>query len=71
LAAGNFRDCKPLRDGIWEMRVDAGPGYRIYYAITGRDRVLLLCGGDKRRQWDDVQRAVEYWKDYQQRTMKP
>jgi putative addiction module killer protein len=71
LAAGNFGDCKPLRDGVWEMRIDIGPGYRIYYAIAGRTCVLLLCGGDKRKQSADINRAVEFWKDYQQRTVKP
>lgn len=47
LAAGNIGDCKPLRDGLWELRIDWGPGYRIYYAMTGKESVLLLNGGDK------------------------
>ena len=68
LAVGNFGDCKPLRDGVWDLRIDFGPGYRVYYAISGRTRVLLVCGGDKRRQSADVARAVEYWNDYQRRT---
>jgi putative addiction module killer protein len=68
LAAGNFGDCKPLRDGVWELRVDWGPGYRIYYAMAGRVCVLLLCGGDKRTQAADIKQAVEYWNDYKQRT---
>ena len=71
LAAGNFGDCKPLRDGVWELRIDWGPGYRVYYAMVGRMCVLLLCGGDKRKQSADINRAVEYWNDYQQRTRKP
>lgn len=71
LEAGNFGDCKPLRDGVWELRVDWGPGYRVYYAMTGRICLLLLCGGDKRRQSADIDRAVEYWSDYQRRTRKP
>ena len=71
LAVGNFGDCKPLREGVWELRVDWGPGYRVYYAMFERSRVLLLCGGDKRRQAADIQRAVEYWNNYQQRTAKP
>lgn len=68
LAAGNFGDCKPVRDGVWELRIDWGPGYRIYYANTGRACVLLLCGGDKRRQSADIDRAVEYLRDYKRRT---
>jgi putative addiction module killer protein len=67
LAAGNFGDCKPLREGVWELRIDWGPGYRVYYAMAGRTCVLLLCGGDKRRQAADIARAIEYWKDYQTR----
>jgi len=69
-AAGNFGDCKPLREGVWELRIDFGPGYRVYYAISGRTMILLLCGGDKRRQAADVERAVEFWSDYQRRTKK-
>ena len=71
LAAGNFGDCKPLMDGVWELRIDWGPGYRIYYAMIGRTCVLLLCGGDKRKQSADINRAVGYWNDYQRRTQKP
>jgi putative addiction module killer protein len=71
LAAGNFGDCRPLRNGVWELRIDWGPGYRVYYAMAGRMCLLLLCGGDKRKQSADVNRAVEYWNDYQRRTPKP
>jgi putative addiction module killer protein len=70
LAAGTFGDCKPLRDGVWELRIDWGPGYRVYYAMTGRTAVLLLCGGDKRTQSADLNRAVGYWNDYQRRIEK-
>ncbi len=68
LAAGNFGDCKPLRAGVWELRIDYGPGYRVYYGMRDRARVLLLCGGDKRRQSRDISRALEFWKDYKERT---
>jgi putative addiction module killer protein len=71
LVVGNFGDCKPLRDGIWELRIDWGPGYRVYYAMIGQACVLLLCGGDKRRQSASIHRAVEYWNDYQRRTEQP
>ena len=71
LAAGNFGDCKPLMDGLWELRIDVGPGYRVYYAMIDRARVLLLCGGDKRRQSADISRAGRYWNDYQSRMKKP
>src|SRR5437773_9639009 len=71
LAAGNFGDCKPIRAGVWELRIDWGPGYRVYYALAGRTCVLLLCGGDKRKQSADIDRAVQYWADYQRRTRIP
>lgn len=68
LAAGNFGDCKPVGNGVWELRIDYGPGYRLYYALTGRKVVLLLSGGDKRTQAADIKRAIEYWKDFSRRT---
>lgn len=70
LAVGNFGDCKALRDGVSELRIDWGPGYRVYFAMSGRTCVLLLCGGDKRKQTADIKRAVEYWRDYKRRTEK-
>jgi putative addiction module killer protein len=70
LTAGNFGDCKPLRAGVWELRIDWGPGYRIYYALAGKTVVLLLLGGDKRKQATDIERAIVCWQDYQRRTSK-
>src|SRR5688572_13026356 len=67
LALGHFGDCKPLREGVWELRIKWGPGYRVYYAMAEDECVLLLCGGDKRRQTADINRAVEYWNDYKRR----
>lgn len=71
LTLGNFGDCKPLRDGVWELRINYGPGYRVYYALVGRTCVLLLCGGDKRTQTTDINRAVLCLKDYRHRIEKP
>jgi putative addiction module killer protein len=71
LAAGNFGDCKPLRQGVSELRIDWGPGYRVYYAMIGRECVVLLCGGDKRRQSSDIERALQYLKDYKERAGNP
>lgn len=68
LAAGNFGDCRPLRQGLSELRIDWGPGYRVYYSMIGRECVLLLCGGDKRRQSGDIERALGHLKDYKERT---
>ena len=67
LAHGLFGDCKPLRDGVWELRIDEGPGYRVYYARSGRRAILLLCGGVKGTQAKDIQNAVDYWTDWQER----
>ncbi len=65
LESGNFGDHKFCRDGVWELRVDVGPGYRVYYAIAGGQIVILLCGGDKRTQEADIDMAVRYWQDWQ------
>jgi putative addiction module killer protein len=67
MAAGNFGDCKPLRDGVQELRVDVGPGYRVYLSRQGPVMVLLLCGGDKGDQSRDIERAIAYLKDWKQR----
>ena len=69
LSAGNFGDCKALRGGLFELRINWGPGYRVYYALVDRVCVLLLCGGDKRKQSSDIKRALEYLKDYRERTL--
>lgn len=67
MAGGNFGDCKPLAGGVWELRIDHGPGYRVYYAKAGKEIVLLLIGGDKRRQQADIETAQSYWQDWQER----
>ena len=71
LAAGNFGDCKSLHQGLFELRIDWGPGYRVYYAMVGTACVLLLCGGDKRKQSSDIDRVREYLKDYKDRSGTP
>jgi putative addiction module killer protein len=65
---GNFGDHKFCRDGVWELRINAGPGHRVYYGLTDERLVLLLCGGNKRSQDADIDRAVDYWQDWQRRT---
>lgn len=67
MATGNLGDCKPLQDGVWELRIDYGPGYRIYYAKAGKKLLLLLIGGDKGKQQSDIEKAIGYWKDWNRR----
>lgn len=67
MAAGNFGDCKPLRDGVLELKIDIGPGYRVYLSRQGPLLVLLLCGGDKTDQSRNIERAIAYLKDWKQR----
>ncbi len=67
MAAGNLGDCKPLRDGVQELRIDHGPGYRVYLSRQGPVLVLLLCGGDKADQSRDIERAIKYLNDWKKR----
>ena len=55
---GNFGDHKSVKGGVFEMRVDIGPGYRVYYFQRGKQIVVLLCGGDKRTQRADIAEAI-------------
>ena len=64
LAMGNPGDVKPTQSGVSELRIDYGPGYRVYYQQRGKTIVLLCCGGDKRTQDADIRRAVEIAKNW-------
>ena len=66
LEAGNFGAAKALHDGVFELRLDFGPGYRVYYVRDGKTIIILLGGGSKRRQSADIAAAVERWKRYKQ-----
>lgn len=63
---GNFGDSKALQEGISELRLHFGSGYRVYYGKVGRRVVLLLCGGDKGSQQRDIKKALNYWEDYKE-----
>jgi len=71
LKAGLLGDWKSVGEGVYELRIDYGPGYRVYYAQDGEALIILLCGGDKRSQAKDIERAHAYWKDYKAREPKP
>ena len=64
---GNLGDHKFCRDGVWELRLDIGAGYRVYYALMTADHVLLLLGGTKPTQRVDIQQAVNHWREWQRR----
>ncbi|HXR03186.1 MAG TPA: type II toxin-antitoxin system RelE/ParE family toxin [Verrucomicrobiae bacterium] len=66
LETGNCGASKPLREGVFELRLDFGPGYRVYYGREGRTIIILLGGGSKRRQDADIAAAVERWKRHKQ-----
>ena len=61
---GNPGDCKPVGEGVSELRVDYGPGYRVYFGQQGQTLVVLLCGGDKRTQDRDIRLAKLYWYEF-------
>jgi putative addiction module killer protein len=58
LAAGNPGDVKPVGEGVSELRIDYGPGYRVYFTLRGRTVIILLAGGDKRTQTTDIKTAL-------------
>ncbi|MDD1416335.1 type II toxin-antitoxin system RelE/ParE family toxin [Dolichospermum sp. ST_con] len=61
---GNLGDYRALREGVFELKIDYGSGYRIYFGQIGTTIVLLLCGGDKSTQDQDIRQAIEYWQNY-------
>jgi putative addiction module killer protein len=67
VGAGNLGDCKPLREGVQELKIDYGPGYRVYLSRQGPVMVLLLCGSDKGDQNKAINQAIEYLNDWKKR----
>ncbi len=68
VATGSFGDARPVGQGVLELRIRWGPGYRVYLARIGQVVVLLLCGGDKRAQDEDIKTAKRHFEDFKQRT---
>lgn len=64
LKLGNFGKCDPVGEGIRELKIDFGPGYRVYFGQIGTKCVLLLCGGSKKGQSNDIDKAKEYFEDF-------
>ena len=67
LAQGNFSNVKGVGSGVFECGIDFGPGYRVYFGKDGERLVILLGGGTKTRQQQDINAALAYWKDYKRR----
>lgn len=67
MSSGNFGQCKSLRGGLHECRIDVGPGYRVYFGKEGDRLIILLAGGTKRRQQADIESARTYWRIYKER----
>jgi putative addiction module killer protein len=64
LEHGNYGDCEPIGEGLSELRMFFGPGYRVYFGENDNCIVVLLCGGDKSSQTEDIKRAKAYWKEF-------
>ena len=62
MAQGNFGDWKPIEDGMCELRIDFGPGYRVYYGQIDRVVMLIIGGGSKGAQRRDIERALAHWR---------
>ncbi len=61
---GNFGDTRSVGQGVRELKIDYGPGYRVYFGEEGDELVILLCGGDKSRQDEDIKAAKHYWASF-------
>jgi putative addiction module killer protein len=63
VSSGNFGDCEPVGESVSELKIDVGPGFRIYFGIDG-DFIILLLGGTKKTQAKDIKKAREFWREY-------
>lgn len=67
LRQGNFGNCEPIGHGLSELKINYGPGFRVYFGRKGSMVILLLCGGDKSSQSADIRKAHDLWQEYQTR----
>lgn len=63
---GNLGSTNSVGEGVQELKIDYGPGYRIYFGQEGETLVILLCGGDKSSQSEDIDKAIGYWRNYRE-----
>ena len=70
IEVGNFSSVKGVGAGVFECRIDFGPGYRVYFGKDGDTLVILVAGGSKKHQQDDIQTAQDRWKDYKRRKLQ-
>ena len=70
ISLGNFGFCDSVGLGVAELKIDFGPGYRVYFGELGNRLIILLCGGDKSTQREDIKNAHNYWLDYRRRHAK-
>lgn len=70
VAVGSLGDVEAVGEGVMELRIDWGPGYRVYFSRLGQVIILLLSGGDKRTQQKDIKRAKAYFEDYKARSAR-
>jgi putative addiction module killer protein len=67
LQQGNMSNVDPVGKGVFEKKIDWGPGYRIYFGQDGKELIILLGGGSKKRQQDEIEAAQDCWQDYKKR----
>lgn len=70
LRLGNLGDCRHLGEGIYELRIHLDPGYRVYFGDVDGENIVLLCGGTKRTQRRDIEKAQEYWRELRSRNQR-
>ncbi|MGH9640037.1 MAG: type II toxin-antitoxin system RelE/ParE family toxin [Bryobacteraceae bacterium] len=70
LALGNFSNVKAVKSGVFECKIDFGPGYRVYFGQDGERLIILLGGGVKKRQQKDIESAIARWLDYKERKLR-
>jgi len=66
VSLGNFGDCEPIRESVYELKIHTGPGYKIYFGKKGNAIVIVLTAGLKRSQKKDIEKPIEYWNLYKE-----